>query len=273
MIPWFETPSIPIPNPWFPDLAVHAFGLLVALGFWCGTWLAGVKCKRDGLDPEIPYQLVGWLIVSTFVGGHVFHAVFYDTERLLADPAYIFQLYDGLSSTGGLVSSVLVTIIFFKFVKKVPYFAYADAVAWGLMTGWVLGRLGCFVAHDHPGAETDFFLGVQGMCPPQGPGAATCHDMGLYEAMFAMVAATAFHILDRKPRHPGFFIAMICLFYGPYRFLSDFLRHQELDERYFGLTPAQYFALGLIVLGSGVLYFTRGWAPIRGSTITGPKAD
>ena len=260
MIPWFETPSIPLP---IDGLAIHAFGVLVAIGFWVGTWLAGVKCRRDGLNPELPYQLVGWLIVSTFVGGHVFHALFYEPERLAEDWTYIFRLYDGLSSTGGLITSVVVTIVFFKVVKRVPFFAYADCVAWGLMTGWIFGRLGCFVAHDHPGAETDFFLGVQGMCPPQGPLAATCHDMGLYEAIFAMFAAGAFHWFDRTRRHPGFFIAMICLFYGPYRFLSDFLRHQDLDERYFGLTPAQYFAMGLVVLGAVVLAATRHWEPVR----------
>ena len=73
LIPWFETPSIPIPNPWFPNLGIHGFGVLVAIGFWLGTWLAGRKARQDGLDSDLPGQLVGWIIISLFVGGHLFH--------------------------------------------------------------------------------------------------------------------------------------------------------------------------------------------------------
>ena len=261
MIPYFEQPSIPIPNPWFPNLGIHMFGVLVAVGFWVGAWLATRKARRDGLNDELPGQLVGWTIVSLFVGGHLFHALFYDWETTKADPMYLLRFWDGLSSSGGLICSVLASIVFFKLVKKVPFFVYADAVCFGLINGWIFGRLGCFVAHDHPGIQDDFFLAVQGICPDSAT--AACHDLGLYEAIWAMCMAPIFWWLDKKPRRPGFFVALICLSYPPFRFAADFLRHPDVDERLWGLTPAQYFVGALMVVGIGVLVASRGWKPIR----------
>lgn len=265
LIPWFEAPSWPIENPWFPELGVHGFGLLVAVGFWMGTWLATRKARQDGLNPEHPSQLVVWLILSLFVGGHLFHALFYDWETTKADPWFLLRVWDGLSSSGGLICSVLASIWFFKFHKKVDYFPSADACAFGLINGWIFGRLGCFVAHDHPGIETDFYLGVYGICP-SGALTAACHDLGLYEAMWAMVMAPIFWFLNRRPRRPGFFIALICLSYAPFRFFADFLRHPDVDERVLGLTPAQYFTMALMLLGVGVVVASRNWKPVTRSS-------
>ncbi len=267
VIPYFETPSIPL----FGDLAIHGFGVLVAIGFWVGTWLATVKCRRDGLNPDIPGSLVGYLIVATFVGGHLFHAFFYEWDHYKDNLVELLYFWDGLSSTGGLLCAIGVSIWFLKVKNKVDILPYGDALIWGLMTGWIFGRLGCFVAHDHPGMVSEFALAVQGICPASGESTA-CHDLGLYEAMWAMVCASAFHVLDRKPRAPGFFMTLMCLFYGPYRFLSDFLRHPLTDERYFGLTPAQYFAIGLTILGIVLFRATRGGTPVR-PVATGPTAD
>ena len=263
LIPYFEQPSIPIPNPWFPELGIHGFGVLVAIGFWIGTWMATRKARRDGLDPDHPGQLVGWLIVSLFVGGHLFHALFYDWETTRADPMYLLRVWDGLSSSGGLITSVLAGIVFYKLVKKVDFFPSADTVCFGLINGWVFGRLGCFVAHDHPGLEaTSFPLAVYGICP-NGASTVACHDLGLYEAIWAAVMIPIFWWFDRKPQRPGFFVALICLSYAPFRFLSDFLRHPDTDERLWGLTPAQYFTLALVVIGVGVIVANRKWDPIR----------
>lgn len=261
LIPWFETPIIPLSG----DIAIHGFGVMVALGFWIGTKLASMKAGRDGLNPELPNRLVGWLIAATFIGGHLGHAFFYDWEHYKANPIELLYFWDGLSSTGGLLTATAITYVFFRFVEKKPFLPYGDTVAFGLMTGWIFGRLGCFVAHDHPGVETTFWLGVRGMCPPQGTDlSVACHDMGLYEAIWAMFGAALFHWLDRKPRHPGFFLGMLAVLYGPFRFGADFLRHPMSDERLaIGLTPAQLFALGLVGLGITLLVTTRKGTPVR----------
>ena len=133
--------------------------------------------------------------------------------------------------------------------------------------GWFFGRVGCFSAHDHPGNQTDLWLGVYGMCPTKAAGgidvSIACHDLGLYEAFWALAMVIAFKLLDRVPRHPGFFMGWFITSYAPVRFAMDFFRHPDLDTRYFGLTPAQYGSAAVLGLGIFFLRKYRMSPPIR----------
>jgi phosphatidylglycerol:prolipoprotein diacylglycerol transferase len=150
--------------------------------------------------------------------------------------------------------------------------------------------MGCFVAHDHPGVETDFFLGVYGMCEAAGgrlpaPGAAcdslmgcvtkfqyllsepydpgfgkACHDLGLYEALWSLAMIPLFKLLDRKPRFPGFYTAVWLLSYGPIRVVLDAFR--TVDTRYFGVTPAQIGCIVMIAGGAAILWFNKDKQPL-----------
>lgn len=279
LIPYFE----PIAIPLWGDVAIHGFGILVALGMILGAKTAQWKAERDGLDPEVVNRFLGWVVVAVFVGGHLGHALMYDLDKTLEDPLYLLKVWDGLSSFGGFAASVVLGLIFFRRedikirdenkrrlkdgeprLQRVNVWAWGDVLLFGLTVGWMLGRLGCFSAHDHPGTATDFYLGVYGICPDQ-PITVACHDMGLYEAILSGAMALLFLWLDRKPRYPGFFLGLFIAIYGPARFLMDFLRTAEVDvtNRLLGLTPAQYGSLILAAIGFWILWTRREKEPIR----------
>jgi phosphatidylglycerol:prolipoprotein diacylglycerol transferase len=120
-----------------------------------------------------------------------------------------------------------------------------DAVAYGFPFGWIFGRLGCFVAFDHPGLATHFVLGERYL------DGVVRHNLGLDEALFIAVVAGLFLVLGRKPLPAGFFVGLLGVLYAPVRFGLDALRID--DARYWGLTPAQYGAVGLFLVGLGVV--------------------
>ena len=155
----------------------------------------------------------------------------------------------------------MASIWFFRREKK-PWFPYADCLATGMALAYFFGRMGCFVAHDHPGTQTMFWLGVPGMCPDKGP-AVACHDLGLYEAFWALGLFITFWFLDKKPRFPGFFVAVLFMAYGPTRLVLDAFRHPDLDTRYFGLTPAQYGSVLLTFIGVWMFVRQKGKPPVR----------
>jgi phosphatidylglycerol:prolipoprotein diacylglycerol transferase len=119
--------------------------------------------------------------------------------------------------------------------------------------GWFFGRMGCFVAHDHPGTETEFWLGVYGICQPGGNKMVACHDMGLYEALWSLSMFGVFQILDRFPLKPGTLVLTLGLCYGPLRFAMDYLRPVVTDVRYGAFTPGQYWAAVLTLVCVGAL--------------------
>jgi len=261
---------------------IHGFGIMVAVGLWFGTEMAMRKAKRDGLDPDIINRVVTWMIVGIFVGGHLGHAFFYAPEEITRQGwIYLFKVWDGLSSFGGFIVTSFLCWLFFrkennrvrkqntersqqgkKLLFPVRATHYGDCVIYGFPMAFGLGRVGCFMAHDHPGIETTFFLGVEGVCRHSfGDTSFICHDLGLYEAIWACSLIGIVAFLDKKPRFPGFYLAMIPMYYAPVRFSLDYLR--TADVRYFGLTPAQYGTMILFSIGLTVFLIFRNKTPVR----------
>lgn len=254
-IPWFRAEPIEIPTPWGAPLELHPFGMLVATGVILGSYLARWKAKRDGLHPETVMNLAGWVLVPGFVCAHIFDDLAYRPELVRENPLHLLKIWEGISSYGGFFGAIAGAIVWSR-RRKLPGLAFADPIAFGLPLGWLFGRIGCFTVHDHPGRVTDFFLGVEdyqvGFPPFQ-----VRHDLGLYEVLWSIAVVTLFMFLARKQRPRGIYLALLALLYAPVRFGLDFLRATDIehaDARYFGLTPAHYSSIALLVIGALVAY-------------------
>lgn len=242
MIPYIEWQAIQI-----GPVALHVWGLFVALGFVFGALTAGWMAKKRGNDPKIIYDLTAWLMVAGLVGGRIGHVLFYDFDHYLQNPDEIFAIWHGgLSIFGGFIACAVVGVLFFR-KKQVDVWTYVDSAIFGLPVGLWIGRIGCFLIHDHPGTATDFILGVEY------PDGVVRHDHGLYLSINGLVLAVVFYLLSRKDRPVGTYISVFAIWYGIVRFFLDFYR--VIDVRYLGLTPAQYFSLLLAVFG--VVYALR----------------
>lgn len=263
MIPYFQIPSLPI----FDGVAIHPFGVLVATGILSGAMLTRRRGQQLGLDDELVKNMIFWSVATGLIFAHVLDVLVYQkhpdlraTLAALADPR------SGLSSMGGFAGAVLGLVLWCKRngQKVLPY---ADSLAYGLALGWFFGRMGCYVAHDHPGLRTDFFLGVDypcgsAHCPSVGDGFHVFtdpkfrrHDLGFYEVLVAAALSSFYLIADRFKPRIGFFVAAIATYYGPVRFLLDYLRvnfQEGGDPRWFQLTPAQYAAIFVMLIGVGL---------------------
>ena len=276
LIPWFEVPAITVPGT---DFKLHGFGFLVAMGFLFGGKAAMGRARRLGLDPDVINRLITWLVVGTFIGGHVGYGLMYKPDEYLADPKQFLYLWQGLSSFGGFVVCVPLSIWFF-YKEKVDVWKYLDCLAYGMAIGWFFGRMGCFVAHDHPGSPTNFYLGV--WCRPEpghmidlpdwlvlddnpnanrpfshcvdDPSVHAVHDMGLYEALWSLSMFGLFQLMDRRAWKPGVMVLLLGTLYAPARFAMDFLRPVSSDPRYASLTPAQWLAAVLFVVCAFAVY-------------------
>ncbi|MBI4437424.1 prolipoprotein diacylglyceryl transferase [Candidatus Uhrbacteria bacterium] len=257
MIPAFEIHTLTI-----GPITLQVWGLLVGLGILCATALSARLARARGLEPKVVWDTAAWIILGAFMGARAFHVLFYEPTFFFAHPGEILAIWNGgLSISGGFIGASVTGLWQLK-RRGVDLLRYADVMAFSLPLGLFVGRIGCFLTRLHPGRPTDFFLGTRF------PDGLVRHDLGLYESLNGLALFALFLLLKKKHLPEGAFVVAFLLWYGLTRFLLDFLRAESgaiVDARYAQLTPAQYVALILFVLG------VYGFAKIRRHADARPK--
>ncbi len=237
MIPYIEIPPIKA-----GPVEIYAFGILVMIAILVANWVASKRAADFGFEKRDVQRAVLWVIVFGFIGAHLVDVFFYHPKRLLDDPLLILKLNIGLSSYGGFLGA-FVGVFLYARRQAISFRAIMDPLCLGFVAGWPIGRMGCFLAHDHPGRYSEFFLAVAY------PGGAR-HDLGLYEMLLAIVIFFLFERLRRLELSSGSLVLMVVLLYTPVRFLLDFLRID--DVRKLGLTPAQFASIIFFVVAAAL---------------------
>jgi len=269
MIPYFEQPVLHL-----GPLNIHAFGVLVATAMLVGIRMSLTRCRKFSLDPDLCADLLFYTLIAGFVFAHLVSVLAYFPGEAAKNPLILLKIWENISSFGGVLGALFGIWLFFRWKSSsLPPgtgWKYLDVFAFVFPFAWAIGRLGCTVAHDHPGTITHFPLGVS-LSTPEARAYITYfyeaagrladlptskilakmayNDLGWYEFLYTLlVIVPVFLVLDRKPRPTGFFPIAFVLLYLPVRFLLDFLRLS--DARYWGLTFAQYASIaGFAVAG------------------------
>jgi phosphatidylglycerol---prolipoprotein diacylglyceryl transferase len=253
LIPYFRQPALH-----FGPFTVHAFGVLVGCGIILGTTVLQRRAWERRLSHAEVARFISWILVGGFLGAHLFDRLAYFPLETLADPLSLLRFWEGLSSFGGFLGGTVGGFLFFvKHARPGTAWIFADCFAYAFPFGWIFGRLGCFVAYDHPGSATQFVLGQTYK------DGVVRHNLGLDEALYSFAVALLFFFLRRKRRCDGFYLGLFLVLYAPFRFAVDYLR--IVDVRYAGLTPGQYGSVLLLLVGGAILVHRRdrGEAPVR----------
>lgn len=242
VIPYFQSPSFDL-GPFHLEL----FGVFVALGVGLASFISQKQAERDGLDGRPMQDFALWGVGFGVLFGHWFHLLAYHHEEITSVWSF-FRVWSGLSSFGGLLGGMTGAAIFFR-RSKIRMAPYLDALALAVAVGWGIARIGCFVVHDHPGILTHSFLAVNFPVSVYG---GPRFDLGMIDAIWLFGIAALLFTLRRLHKLDGRLMPLLALLYGIGRFCFDFLRATDLpyiDRRYFGLTPAQYGSMVLVVYG------------------------
>ena len=241
-------------------LPIQPFGIIVATGVLIGAEVMRRYALKRGVDEDDLRSLTGWVVVTGFLGAHLFDVLAYEHEKLAKDPLILIKVWDGISSYGGFLGGAM-GWWFYVWWKRLTPGMWADATVSGLLLGFSIGRIGCTLVHDHIGRATDSSLGVdyprvelaaRGVLEEiQAHGhhagnVIRCHNMAMYELAYLIpVNVLILWMAFRKhKRYPAGLLAVVAgLLYAPVRFVLEFWRLNQSDQRYVGLTFAQWSSI------------------------------
>lgn len=244
-LPYISIPHLNIVGP----LKIEPFGVLVALGVVLGARILDKYAAWHRASEDDTRSLTWWLIISGFIGAHLFDVLAYQWEKLMEDPILLFKIWAGISSYGGFIGGALGYALYIWW-KRLSPLLWADIAIIGLLPAFTIGRIGCTIVHDHPGRATEFVLGFDyplsftqhlGFTAP-----ARLHNLALYElAYLLVVSAIILGLGFRKSKRlpAGFLAALVGVLYAPVRFFLDYLRLNSTDPRYASLTFAQWASI------------------------------
>lgn len=235
MIPYFQFQAFAV-----GPIQIQVWGLLVALGITLGLFLGYRQAVRRGLNGPAFLDMAAWSLLSAIVASRLFYVLAYSSD-LLSDPLSVLRIWEGgMSALGAFLGAGLAFWVFCR-KEKLPILDYLNVATFGLPWGYAVGRIGCFLIHDHIGRLSDSFLAVAF------PGGSRL-DLGLIHVLFGLLVGVIFLVLERRnrpvPYFPLFFLA-----YGLFRLLADFWRATEpalTDNRWFSLTPTQWLAIPMV---------------------------
>lgn len=230
-------PYVTVPPVFLGGVPIQPFALLVSLGILVAHFVVLARARRLGLVRAWAGEMSLAMVTVGFAGALLFKFAY-------RPDAVALRVFPGISSFGGIFGALAGAWLYLAAVRRVTVLPYLDVAAFAFPFGFVFGRLGCTVTHDHPGVRSD-----SGWLTVAYPGGAR-YDLGLLEMLFLVALGAAFLVLDRRPRTPGFFVAALLLAYGPFRVALD---HLHVDPpRYAVLSVDQWAGCALTALG---LYF------------------
>ena len=257
---------------------VTTFGLMMFLAFLAGAWAMASELRLRSIDPEIAWDLLGWVAVGGILGAKLYYLALHPGD-FAADPLGSLLSRGGLVWYGGFIGGVLA---FLWQVRRrgLPVATLFDTAAPGLAIGYAFGRMGCFLVGDDYGLPTDGPLGV--VFPREAAIPSTAgylrsvgaeipaaipdstllpvHPTQLYEIAAALLIFGVLWLISRRRQGvPGRLFALYLALYGTERFLIEFLRAKD-DRIFLGLSTSQI--VSLVLIATAAYLWRRFRAPV-----------
>ncbi len=244
---------------------LHTYGVLVAIAFLAGLWIAGRLAKASRLNADVITNLGVYCALAALVGAKLMMFLV-DTPYYVEHPGEIFSLSTlqaGGVFYGGLLAALAVAAWYMR-KMRLPVLRTADAFAPGIALGHGIGRLGCFSAGCCWGVACHLPWAVTFTNPVANqlvgvPLHTPLHPTQLYESGAEFLIFGILLWRFRRPHSVGAIISLYLVLYGAARFVVEFFRFHEQGNLWGGpLDTSQWLSLALLAAGACYLVSRRG---------------
>jgi phosphatidylglycerol:prolipoprotein diacylglycerol transferase len=218
---------------------VRYYGIILMLGAVAGAWLASRETVRRGLDAELVWDALIWLLIGGIVGARLWHiftpppsmvARGITTQWYLTHPLNMIATWEGgLGIPGAIIGGGLALLLWTR-RNHLSFPMWADIAAPAVALGQAIGRWGNFVNQEVYGAPSTLPWAIT-IDPnkrlPEYANVATYHPLFLYESLWNLANMAFLLWLGHKYAdrlRPGDLFLTYLISYPLGRFLLEFLR-------------------------------------------------
>ena len=247
-------------------ITVYSYGVLLAISYLVGLWLAMRRARAWGLDANRVLDLGIYIIIAALIGAKLLLLVV-DFDQFRRSPADLMSLArSGGVFYGGLILAVLVA---FWYVHKhrLPLWATCDVFAPGIALGHVTGRLGCLAAGCCYGRPTSLPWGITFTNPLAAANVGTplgipLHPTQIYEAGAELLILLVLLATEKRGRpFPGRTFWGYMFLYAVSRYIIENYRGDPRGTVFGIFSTSQFISLVLAPLSLAMLVWLSKTAP------------
>ena len=225
----------------------YIFGILFGW-FYCKKFLI-----RDKIIPSLFDDLVTYLIIGIIVGGRLGYVLFYNIKYYLNNVIEVLFIWEGgMSFHGGLIGIFFTTYLFSR-KHKINKYIFLDLISVSAPIGIFFGRIANFINGELIGKATNASWGV--IFPKID--SIPRHPSQLYESLLEGIIL--FIILNiiffKKEYKTGTVSFGFLIFYGIFRFISEFFREPDIQIGYIIGSLSMGMALSLLMIFFGIILY------------------
>ena len=245
----------------FGPIAIHTYGLLLAIAFISGIWITARNARKEGISADSVWNLGLVVVFSALVGSKILLLIS-DFDYYFQNPQAIFSL-ETLRSMGVYYGGLLLALgaaVGYMLKRHLPAWTMADCAAPGIALGQAIGRLGCLAAGCCYGSPTHVpwaicFTSEYAAENVGVPLNIPLHPTQIYEsaATFLLFAFLMWRLSGKHIK--GQILLEYLGIYAVLRFFIEFYRADERGSVMRGLLSTSQFIAVIMFLGSIAVYF------------------
>ena len=225
----------------------YIFGILLGW-FYCKKFLIKDKVISTLFD-----DLISYLIIGIIIGGRLGYVLFYNIEYYFNNLIEIFFIWEGgMSFHGGLIGIIFATYLFSR-KHKINKYIFLDLISISAPIGIFFGRLANFINGELIGKATN---GDWGVIFPQIDNILR-HPSQLYESFLeGIILFVILNLIFFKKRYKiGTVSFAFLIFYGIFRFFSEFFREPDIQIGYIIGSLSMGMLLSLLMIFFGIILY------------------
>jgi phosphatidylglycerol---prolipoprotein diacylglyceryl transferase len=220
-------------------LTIHYYGVLIMLGVVFAAFIADRNAKQRGLDSELIWDMLPWLLIGGIAGARIWHiltpppsmiAQGITAQYYLTHPLDALAIWRGGLGIPGAVIGGLIALAIYARKHHMYIPTWVDIIAPGLALAQAIGRWGNFVNQELYGSPSNLpwaiYIDPQHRLPEY-QDIAYYHPTFLYESLWNIANMGILLWLSKrysKWLKPGDIFLVYLVIYPVGRFLVEMLR-------------------------------------------------